>query len=1155
VLHDALLRKLETQDVGENGTVIITDLQYDSHGWQVLSNNGYAAVGTPSDVLFSDRLSQVSIPSTAVTDHDALGRTTQVTEEHNGVKTRLTRTAYTGDTTVIVPPAGAIATRQTTDGRGQTTQLEQFTAAPALTGTVSSGFTASGGTSQNIKYTYTPAGKQSTVTGPDGAVWTYKYDLRGRLTSGADPDTGTNLTAYDDAGNIVTTKDARGVTLDYTYDLLGRKLTAVDRSKSNFKYASWEYDTLRIGEATSSTRYVSGVTGAYKVAVTGYSTLGKPLGQTISLPTDEQPLPTQYTTTFAYTPNVELPAQQVDPAVGGLPGETLTYSHNVLGAATSTVGIDRYVGGTIYTDVGRYSKVTMGPETNKAEAIYGYEDETLRLSSRTVSRNQGIGPVVDQSSWTYDEAGNPVSLTDKQSETGTIVTDAQCYRYNGLSRLVEAWTAKDTCGSASASTVASGAGSYWQTYGYNEIGDRTSLVEHSTDGGTDATTSYTNGCKTACNRTGAQPHTLTATAGGADPTSFVYDVAGNLLTRTPTTASGQSLKWDDEGRLAEVATGGSTPAKTSYLYDANGNQLIRRDPGRTTLFAGDTQVVINTSVTPAVSLGAVRSYAHGGDGPAIAVRSTLPGDGGASYLFNDPHGTSTLAVDTTTLEVSRQQFKPYGEARGTVNPTRWPDLTKGYLGAPKDTATGYTDLGARKYDPALGRFISPDPMFDPADVNQLGGYTYAGDNPITGADPTGLRTDTYDPVTTTAFASDPHSHDKANSDPGPRYNGGVTGGRGHSNEKKYESCYATCDGQQVLYKHLVLPASMPKAKQDRIITKFYEKYRYLWCYSNGFCYQDAEQLMPFQFLNMLKGVCHSEGGCGKDIDKQVSFPALLAAGAADGMMYGGERSAGGRGPSGLERGKEPKPKSRPASCNSFTPDTLVLMADRTVKPIRAVRVGDKVLATDPVTGKTAARTVTELHDTVDSEFADVVVTGDHGRRATLHTTAHHPFWSESERAWIEAGDLGRGAELLTAGTSPVRVARVRSFAGSAHMLNLSVAGLHTYYVLAGSTPVLVHNTGPECPILAKNTWNQGTFDSVEDSFEYHYNKHGAPAGKSREDYAADAAEWLASNPARGSNAMRMEFDDGKFGVKYTSPNGGKGGIVGPDKKVVSFWYQ
>src|SRR5256714_1815900 len=44
-------------------------------------------------------------------------------------------------------------------------------------------------------------------------------------------------------------------------------------------------------------------------------------------------------------------------------------------------------------------------------------------------------------------------------------------------------------------------------------------------------------------------------------------------------------------------------------------------------------------------------------------------------------------------------------------------------------------------------------------------------------------------------------------------------------------------------------------------------------------------------------------------------------------------------------------KARP-SCDSFDPATPVLLADRTTKPIKDIKVGDKVTATDPTTGKT-----------------------------------------------------------------------------------------------------------------------------------------------------------------------------------------------------------
>jgi hypothetical protein len=50
---------------------------------------------------------------------------------------------------------------------------------------------------------------------------------------------------------------------------------------------------------------------------------------------------------------------------------------------------------------------------------------------------------------------------------------------------------------------------------------------------------------------------------------------------------------------------------------------------------------------------------------------------------------------------------------------------------------GLTQLGAREYDPTLGRFLSVDPVADPNDAQQLHGYTYADNNPITKSDPDG----------------------------------------------------------------------------------------------------------------------------------------------------------------------------------------------------------------------------------------------------------------------------------------------------------------------------------------------------------------------------------------------------------------------------------
>ncbi|WP_390899137.1 RHS repeat-associated core domain-containing protein [Streptomyces mirabilis] len=64
---------------------------------------------------------------------------------------------------------------------------------------------------------------------------------------------------------------------------------------------------------------------------------------------------------------------------------------------------------------------------------------------------------------------------------------------------------------------------------------------------------------------------------------------------------------------------------------------------------------------------------------------------------------------------------------------------KGFVGGTNDTATALTHLGAREYDPATGRFLSVDPVFTATDPQQMNGYTYANNNPLTYSDPAGTE--------------------------------------------------------------------------------------------------------------------------------------------------------------------------------------------------------------------------------------------------------------------------------------------------------------------------------------------------------------------------------------------------------------------------------
>lgn len=115
-------------------------------------------------------------------------------------------------------------------------------------------------------------------------------------------------------------------------------------------------------------------------------------------------------------------------------------------------------------------------------------------------------------------------------------------------------------------------------------------------------------------------------------------------------------------------------------------------------------------------------------------------------------------------------------------------------------------------------------------------------------------------------------------------------------------------------------------------------------------------------------------------------------------------------------------------CNSFAPGTDVLLADGTTKPIQDVKTGDKVLATDPKTGRTTVKTVTaEITGKGLKHLVRITLSIEvDGKKLTASVTATdaHPFWVPDLGAWVDATNLASYsrctqmmAEKLLSGTS------------------------------------------------------------------------------------------------------------------------------------------
>ncbi|MEV6950979.1 polymorphic toxin-type HINT domain-containing protein [Streptomyces sp. NPDC051183] len=266
--------------------------------------------------------------------------------------------------------------------------------------------------------------------------------------------------------------------------------------------------------------------------------------------------------------------------------------------------------------------------------------------------------------------------------------------------------------------------------------------------------------------------------------------------------------------------------------------------------------------------------------------------------------------------------------------------------------------------------------------------------------------------------------------------------------------------------------------------------------------QDKYELVigkPDLELAKLLGKAAWELSGAADIEKCIKDPSLggcvmAAAGVLPigkikiaGKIYDGIQSVA----KGTKYGKLP-PCLTPK--NSFPAGTPVLMGDKTTRPIEQIKPGDAVLATDPYTGVTGPRQVdATIYTPDDREFTDITLAPNSGG-GSLTATGHHPFWSESGKTWKVAADLTPQDTLRTPEGSTAQIANVRHWTGLAPAYNLTVNDLHTYYVLAGTTAVLVHNTscGPDLSI-------------VEDQFGKKWGKHSKDYGAHPGDQAARQA--------------------------------------------------
>ncbi|WP_405762038.1 ricin-type beta-trefoil lectin domain protein [Streptomyces sp. NBC_00045] len=1177
-LIDGFGRSRQTQSTSPNPAYtgrLISESKVDSQGRTALVtsawyDNSAAPGGTLVTAADSTALQQ------ARTSYDGRGRPTVTASWALGVEQSRTTTSYPdAGRTDVVPPQGGFPSSTFADLRGKTSEVWQYSTPTATGNRADATVTA---------YTYTPAGAAETRKDAAGNTWKYTYDLQGREIQRVDPDAGTSATQYDAASHITSTTDALNKKLLYTYDLSGRKTGTYEGSVTAAnQLVGWTFDTVAKGQPTSSTRYVGGSAGqAYTTTVKGYDEAYRVTASTTTIPGTE--VGQAAGTTFSYTTTAgydqltgQLKASQF-PALGGLPLDKMSYSRNDYGQMYAYAGATTYDVQTNYDAFGRVIRSTVNPYATQVVVTADYDQATGRLRNQYLDKQTSLNGAVQQTGYTYNDAGRITSVTTVPDNTPSA-TDRQCFAYDSLGRLTTAWTdtagvtvpaasEKQTqdqgwCTSTAPSAATIGGGNpYWHDYTYDVTGNRKTFTAHDLTGDTtkDTVTTQTFPAAGTTNNGGGSggPHALTGTSSKVGTSTTVsgsnrYDAVGNT-TSTYTSKTGTAgLVWNSEGKLAsytppipitgiggkcletqggssangtpaqintcntnggqkftlsgsllkvlnkcltasgttagstvllqpcdgtpaqtwtkradgtlynaaatrclavpgDVSTNGTdlvlgdcgttvpagqkwtaTDQTTSYLYDADGNQLIRRNPGKNTITFGTDELTYDTTTK---ALTGTRYYPIPGGLTMVRV-----GAAAMSIQLADHHGSGQLTVESDTLAVARRAMDPFGNPRGAQPaPGTW-DGDKGFVGGTLDAATGLTNLGARQYQPSTGRFISADPLLVPTDPQQWNGYAYSNNDPINLSDPSGLRPD------------------------------GVCGGNSSRCVSDSDRSGVETDHHETWeykgnggWKWSSWTTQTKKGKRD---------YRY-----GGIGYGDWYNVTPRKFKisrNTIPGIgryfvstygnnvftnplslfgVRAEGAYDslmEDIGFDTSDPAYEDGETipeAAGLIFGGAAGEG----KALERGL----------CHSFPPGTETLMADGSHKKIEDVEVGDEVIATDPETGESYKKTVLDTIRTEDDkDFTDLTVATEDGP-ASIVATDTHPFWVPELKEWVNAGDLKVGDWLRTSAGSHVQITALKRYTKRQRTHDLTIADLHTYYVLAGQTPVLVHNSNGWC---------------------------------------------------------------------------------------------
>jgi RHS repeat-associated protein len=577
-----------------------------------------------------------------------------------------------------------------------------------------------GASTYTTKYEYNGLNKLLKITDANNNVRSFTYDGLGRrltaedLHAPGDTTFGIWTYGYDDAGNLTSRLDPNGQTCNYKYDNINRVMTE-DFAGQQGVEVTYSYDNCSNGVG----RLCSVTTNSLRQSNT-YNPLGL-------LTTEDKTIDSvNYHTEYGYD------RQGNQTKIVNPDGSQVIYKYNVAGLVDQVSADSQTVVQNVdYSPLGQITLMQYG---NGAVTTNTYDPTKLyRLQHKVTSLPGGAAQsavakgkagtrisilsasiVAQDLTYSYDNVGNVLSIVDASN------TDAKktvTYGYDDLYRLTSATT--------------SGAAQGWDyahAYSYDAVGNMVTVTK---SGQGTFTYSYQGNAGTSL----ANPHAVTSIANNSFQTIYQYDKNGNL------TANNLGLlnRWDYNNRLSQSIVGESV---TTYAYDQNGQRVKYSNGFYTAVYpskyynVSKTRTVVRQGAPAADN--AVKHIFIGSQLVATVKGSLHP----SVYAVHADHLTGSNVVSNAGGQIEEvMDYFPFGDMRLDQNRGTFTEQRK-FAGHEFDYDTGLTYMDARYYNSSSGRFLSLDPVFldmsaNLSDPQALNSYSYARNNPLRYIDPDG----------------------------------------------------------------------------------------------------------------------------------------------------------------------------------------------------------------------------------------------------------------------------------------------------------------------------------------------------------------------------------------------------------------------------------